>query len=186
MSDLETIEQAVKNYCRRRGYEPVHVRVQVVGGEDVSFCISPDRPVGVGVRSSPESTQEHAPAEAKEKTNEVDDVEPEDDQVETETNAPKALMAPDRAWVSADFRTLFWYGKKYHFSPKQAAMMELLWEARAEGVCDVRQEALLRAADSDSLQVRDLLKRSSAWGTVIVRGETLGTYRLASRPVAEE
>lgn len=76
-----------------------------------------------------------------------------------------------------DFAGVVWYGTHYSFTATQAAIVKLLWEAWETGVYDVRQEALLVEAGSDSSKLADLFRDHPAWGKIIV-SKTKGCYRL--------
>lgn len=93
------------------------------------------------------------------------------------TAAPTPPPTPNRH--SPDFRSVTWGGRDYHLTRKQAVIVSVLWEGWEAGTPDVGQEVLLRTADSECTRLVDLFRRSSAWGELIVAGETAGTYRLA-------
>ncbi len=84
---------------------------------------------------------------------------------------------------TAGFRRVYWPGAgDFRLSPKQADVVERLWEAYEEGTWEVHGNDLLRAADSDGTRIGDLFKRFGAWGKLIVPGEARGSYRLAPLP----
>lgn len=84
---------------------------------------------------------------------------------------------------SPDFRSIFWAGRRFTFSHTQAAIVEILFNAWANGSQDVGQAYLLEEAGSEpSGKIQDLFRESPAWGTLIVAGENRGTWRL-QRPV---
>lgn len=87
---------------------------------------------------------------------------------------------PARATHSPDFRSVNFYGHLYRFSPTQAAIVAELWRAWEEGNPEIGQAALLEAADAASRSLRDVFRRSPAWGVLILAGEGPGTFRLAS------
>jgi hypothetical protein len=91
----------------------------------------------------------------------------------------------DQAKQFGDCRAVYWPGLgRFKFSPKQAAVVRALWEARQGGVPEVGQADLLRTADSDCARLVDLFKGHPAWGSLIVRGEVAGHYRLHDPPLA--
>jgi len=68
----------------------------------------------------------------------------------------------------------------FHFADKQRIVVQVLREAMEDGTWDVGQDHLLRKAESESTKLADLFKRHPAWGTLIIKGASPGTYRLAS------
>jgi hypothetical protein len=80
---------------------------------------------------------------------------------------------------SPDFRSVRWFGTDYAFTAYQAACVKILWDAWERGTPDVAGETLLERTGSESRKLRDVFKNSRAWKTVIARGETKGSYRLA-------
>ena len=80
---------------------------------------------------------------------------------------------------SPDFRSVVWKGDLMHFSPGQAAAIEVLFDAYNSGSPEVGQGHVLESTGSEAHRLRDLFKRSPAWETLIVRGEGKGTFRLA-------
>lgn len=89
----------------------------------------------------------------------------------------------ERAEVAfgADFRSVRWFGEEFRFTPMQAAVVALLWEAHRRRTPALGQDYLLTEIDSRCKRLVDLFRRepgSRAWGRLIVPGETRGTYRL--------
>ncbi len=84
---------------------------------------------------------------------------------------------------SIDFRSVNWFGAAYSFTPGQAAVVRLLWEARDNQTPDVGQETLLEAGGSEGSRLADLFREHTAWATLIVPGTSRGTFRLAAPPV---
>ncbi len=81
---------------------------------------------------------------------------------------------------SPDFSSIRWTdGEVYTFTPKQRPVAEALWQAMEDGTHFVGGAALLELAEANASRLRDLFRKSKAWGRVIVQGRT-GTYRLAS------
>lgn len=79
---------------------------------------------------------------------------------------------------SEDYRTCTWHGADFAFTPTQAKVIGVLWEAAENGVPDVSQETLLEAAGSEGNRLRDVFRNNPAWGTLIVAGATRGSFRL--------
>jgi hypothetical protein len=69
----------------------------------------------------------------------------------------------------------------FAFRGKQAAVVRRLADALEDGSFDVDESDLLSAADSSSDRLVDVFKnrKDGAYGKVIVRGDTQGTFRLA-------
>lgn len=111
------------------------------------------------------------------------------------SNGGRALWAsgPDPKHLS-DFQRVYYPGLSpadFSFSPKQAKVVAVLWEARFElDNPDVDQAALLREADSDCGRLLDLFRRAGrthpAWGTLIVPGARPASFRLAELPREDE
>lgn len=86
---------------------------------------------------------------------------------------------------SPDFRSVNWFGKTYSFGPNQAACVKVLLGAWQSGTPDVGGETLLQAADAETQRVDVVFRGSPAWRTLIVQGETKGSYRLADPSLAQ-
>ena len=108
---------------------------------------------------------------------------------------PLAIRAPPRpavpAWGSGpepkhtdNFSAVYWPGAgTFHFyGEKQQAVVAALWAARVEGTLEVTQTLLLRAADSDGARLHDLFRGHPAWGKLIQRGHSPGSYTLPPPP----
>ena len=84
---------------------------------------------------------------------------------------------------SPDYRSVAWQGRFFSFTPNQAAIVEALHGAFENKTPEVAGATLLeRAAESRASRVRDVFKTGDgkkAWGSLIKRGRTKGTYRLA-------
>ena len=78
-----------------------------------------------------------------------------------------------------DYRDCTWNGKRYTFSTMQAACVQVLWEERDKGTLELSQQYLLEKAGSESQRLKDVFKGSDAWATMIVKGSTHGSIRLA-------
>jgi hypothetical protein len=81
---------------------------------------------------------------------------------------------------SDDFRSVKWLGVQYFFSANQAPVVRVLWEHWKRGTPDVGDTTLLSAVDPEAppSRLNALFRNNSAWGTLIVPGETKGTHRL--------
>jgi hypothetical protein len=80
---------------------------------------------------------------------------------------------------SVDYRSVTVRGMDFAFSPSQAAIIKVLWEAAGE----VGQETLLEAAGCESKRVRDLFRLANgtmhpAWGHILMPGGSRGSFRL--------
>ncbi len=85
---------------------------------------------------------------------------------------------------SKDFRSVYWYGDDYTFSPAQAACVNVLWEAWENGTPELGQATILEhpEVEAESKRLVDLFKGHPAWGKMIVKGKTAGAFRLAGPP----
>ena len=85
---------------------------------------------------------------------------------------------------SPDFRSLYWFGTTYLFTPMQAAIVAILWEAWQNGTPDVGGEYLLENAgcDREAKRMDAVFAGCEAWGAA-VQSRSKGSYRLAE-PVA--
>lgn len=91
---------------------------------------------------------------------------------------------------SPDFTSVRWPDpnepegfKHYTFTPKQRAIVSILWEAKENGTHFVGTVALLEAAAIESCKLFDVFRGHDAWKRLIVPGPycggPAGTYRLA-------
>lgn len=67
-----------------------------------------------------------------------------------------------------DFRSVRHRGTLYAFSPSQAQVVRVLWEAYLNGTPSVGQETLLEQAGCESRRLRDLFRDHPAWDRLIV------------------
>jgi hypothetical protein len=90
----------------------------------------------------------------------------------------------DPARHSKDFRSVHWYGEDHTFSPTQAACVKVMWEEWENGTPDLGQDTILEhpEVEAESKRLVDVFKGHPAWGKMIVKGRTAGTYRLAEPP----
>lgn len=104
----------------------------------------------------------------------AEDVEEVAEQEANETEAVSVAHSPD-------FRSVEWYGTQYHFTAAQAKVVQVLWSAWEAKAPDVGDETLLQAVDPDAppQKLNTLFRESTAWNTMIVRGGTKGSHRLA-------
>jgi hypothetical protein len=80
---------------------------------------------------------------------------------------------------AVDFRSVQWNSRKYTFTPTQAAVVKILWQHYDSGTPEVGGDTLLAEADSDATQLRQVFRKSEAWGEMIVQGSRKGIFRLA-------
>jgi len=85
---------------------------------------------------------------------------------------------------SKDFRSVHWFGTDYGFTPTQAACVKVLWAAWENGTPDLGQDTILEhpEVEAESKRLFDVFRDHPAWGTMIVKGQTAGAYRLAELP----
>src|SRR5206468_2309135 len=83
-----------------------------------------------------------------------------------------------------DFRSVYWFGKKYSFTQSQAVVVKMLWEAWENGTPDVGKDTLILRAGCESNRLSDVFSdrkgprhRHHAWGVMIVAGSTKGSFR---------
>ncbi len=83
-----------------------------------------------------------------------------------------------------NFHQVYWPGRgTFTLSRLQARIVETLWDAQEQGRPSVSQAELLRNADSDCTRLRDLFRRSPAWGALVLQDpERPGYYRLPELP----
>ena len=81
---------------------------------------------------------------------------------------------------SPDFRSVNWFGVSYAFTALQAACVAVLWNAWENGTPDVSGERMLESSDNDrdTKRIDTVFQNHPAWKTMIVSGDTKGTYRL--------
>jgi hypothetical protein len=81
---------------------------------------------------------------------------------------------------SLDFRSVHWFGANFTFSPTQAACMKVLWQAWENGTPELGQATILEhpEVEAESKRLVDVFKGHPAWGTILTKGTTNGTFRL--------
>jgi len=85
---------------------------------------------------------------------------------------------PDSLSHSPDYRSVTRRGTIYGFSPLQADALRILFEALNAGAPEVGQAYILEQIGSTQKHLKDVFKHDPAWGTLIVRGQRRGTFRL--------
>jgi hypothetical protein len=78
-----------------------------------------------------------------------------------------------------DYRDCTWNGERFTLTTTQAACVQTLWEERDKGTLELSQQYILEKSGAESQQLKDVFKKSTAWGTMIVRGSTQGSFRLS-------
>ena len=95
---------------------------------------------------------------------------------------PEADGTGERAVLthSDDYRTVALSGVNYTLTTRQAQVVELLHESYCNGIPEMSQERILDriGSESDSLTLRDVFRKSSAWKALVVQGTRRGMYRL--------
>jgi hypothetical protein len=74
-----------------------------------------------------------------------------------------------------DFRSVCWFGTDYSFTPNQAGVVKVLWNAWQSRTPEVSDTTLLDASGGDGRRIRDVFrgtgnKMHPAWDTMIQRG----------------
>jgi hypothetical protein len=85
---------------------------------------------------------------------------------------------------SPDFSSIWLFGKYYEFTPLQAAIVAILWDAWRQGTPGVSQPHLLRKSGAPVTgRLADIFRSSTAWGEAILCSRR-NVYRLevAFRP----
>lgn len=112
-------------------------------------------------------------------------------------SVPGKKVLPQRPQHSEDFTTVDWYGEKHVFTPRQSECIKRLWAAWEKGTHDLSELHILYGhqttyAEEDCsrkrrTRLRDIFrvtrnkkrKIHAAWGTMIIKGERQGTFRLS-------
>lgn len=89
-------------------------------------------------------------------------------------------VTQSRARHSDDFRSVFWFGKSYVFSPNQAACVRVLWKNWQNQTPVVGEASIQEEADVNSA-MRGIFHGHPAWETMIVRAGK-GALRLEEFP----
>lgn len=101
--------------------------------------------------------------------------------VDKEVLALPAAAAPV-ARHSLDFRSVHWYGLDLSNNPQQAAAFAILWDAAANGTHDVGGDAVCVQIGADGRRLDHIFRGHPAWGTVVIKGASRGSFRLAPPP----
>jgi hypothetical protein len=105
----------------------------------------------------------------------------------TESATQRILAAPIAASARAnhksfkhspDYRSIFFDGKHYTSTARQAQIIQMLHIASASGTPDLSDSHILEEIESPSSRLRDSFKGSELWGTLIVSTRR-GTHRLS-------
>src|SRR4051812_15637983 len=80
----------------------------------------------------------------------------------------------DRNAHTADFATVRWNGRTFALSPTQRAIINVLWQAHADGVPFVAEATLLTEVESAGKRVDELFRRLDGWRHIIDRGSKHG------------
>jgi hypothetical protein len=81
--------------------------------------------------------------------------------------------------IGVDGRAVWFLGAEHVVTPRQAQVVQLLYDARTNRTPSLGQDYLLEQIGSPGARLRDLFRGSSLWGTLIVRGGGKGTFRLS-------
>ena len=87
---------------------------------------------------------------------------------------------------------MIWFGESHTFTATQAAAVKLLWEAWEASTPELGQRHILDSIGSESHRLSDIFRNPAqrrgkrekgkpyhpAWGTMIDKGTTEGSYRL--------
>lgn len=87
--------------------------------------------------------------------------------------------AVNRFVPTCDYRSVLFEGKQYTLTRNQATIVKTLHRAREAGPSTVGTDTLLAAIEAETSRVCDSFKNSPLWGTLVVRGEKRGTYKLS-------
>ncbi|MBT4868412.1 MAG: hypothetical protein HON53_25160 [Planctomycetaceae bacterium] len=79
-----------------------------------------------------------------------------------------------------DFRSVIWNSKSFSFTRLQSRAVALLWEAWDNDTPEVGEDHIVGSLQIEDQALRDVFSNHKAWGTMIVAGETEGSYRLVS------
>ena len=93
----------------------------------------------------------------------------------------KSPYLPGLTW-SLDGRSLKLHGEEFPFTVSQSFIVCALIKASLMGPRDLSRASILEEAGMPNSNLRDLLKRGSAWNVLIVDGRTKGSVRLSLEP----
>lgn len=101
---------------------------------------------------------------------------------------PTLLNGRASCWRhSPDYRDVHWHGHRFQFSKTQAAVVEILDQAKREGVFSVPQNTIIQQIGSQAPRLSEVFRKgrdgNRAWGLLIVQDPDLPcNYRLADHP----
>lgn len=95
--------------------------------------------------------------------------------VNSEEPAPELVF-------SRDYRSCRWRGQPFEFTPTQAKVMKTLHEEWSQGTPSVSKYTLLDDIGSVTTELRDIFRNNHAFKSLIISGNTSGTWRLAPAP----
>jgi hypothetical protein len=79
---------------------------------------------------------------------------------------------------SEDYRWVKWRGQEFGLSEREADVVRLMHQTVKMGIMEVAWRQMQQRLGLQGIRLRDLFKRSGAWGTLIVPGSRKGLYRL--------
>ena len=79
---------------------------------------------------------------------------------------------------SPAYRSVNLRGRPYFLTPLQAQVVQILHENFLNGTPDIGQHALLEMIETKQKRLRDVFRRTDAWGELIVPGKRKGTFRI--------
>lgn len=95
------------------------------------------------------------------------------------TNNKAALGArPQEFGHSADFRSIRFRRTSHSLTPRQAQVVQLLFEAYRQGTPELSVAYILESLGTQNSRLQDTFRNSPLWRTLIVPGKRKGTYRL--------
>lgn len=84
---------------------------------------------------------------------------------------------------SPDYRSANWYGRLFSFTPNQAAVVRILWDAWEQGAPEVSQEYIVTEAVIETEKLSQLFHQHPAWKSMIVPGASRNTVRIADSDI---
>lgn len=80
--------------------------------------------------------------------------------------------------ASPDYRSIFWFGEWYYFTPVQARCVDLLWRNWEAGLSGLGGDFLLEEAESTSSKLSAVFRRNEAWKKGVIFSPQRGVYSL--------
>lgn len=105
----------------------------------------------------------------------------ENNAIEEEIVADTETSSSDKSPFShsPDYRSVSLRGKTFSLTPRQAQIIEMLYNAHKKGTPELGQHYILEELESQASRLRDAFRsRPEAWDALIMKGKTKGTYRL--------